>query len=86
MLTVAQLCDQMRALTHDDLIDGVHTQIADAIQAVPKNSTVIERRLVEAHKWVEGADVSVHDAQRAAHSAQVNLSRAIKILKGLHAK
>ena len=86
MLTVAQLCDQMRALTRDDLIDGVHIQIADAIQATPKSGTVIEHRLVEAHEWVESADVSVRDAQRAAHSAHLHLGRAIKILKGLHAK
>lgn len=83
MMTISQLCDELRALTHDDLIDGVHVQIADAIQAAPRDSTVIEKRLVNVRQWIESADVSARDAERSATSARSDHGRALRILDGL---
>ena len=83
MMTISKLCDQIRALNHDDLVDGVHVQIADAIQAAPRDSGVIEKRLVDVHQWVESADVAARDAERNALSIRSDLGRAIRILEGL---
>ncbi len=86
MKTVSQLTVQLCSLTHDDLIDGVHIQIADAIQAASTSSAVIEGRLVAAHEWIESADVSARDAERLSKSVRSDLFRALRILEGLHAK
>ena len=82
-MTISELCNEIRALTHDDLIDGVNVQIADAIQAAPRANAVIEKRLVDVRQWVESADVAARDAERAATSARSDLGRAIRILEGL---